>query len=112
MTYVDDFMIAWTPKKVEVNKHPDTTGWSDKFDYTAGACFFAWQEFGDIEKQQNLIEYALIIEKDGVNVDDIKSEFRKIQIWNGDMESVFMTRLNYIKSCIQYPPQMWKREML
>ena len=110
MIYVDDFMIAWTPKTVEVNKHPDTMGWSGKFDFTAGACFSAWHNFSEIEKRRELIECALIIEKDGVNVETINNEFRKIQFWNDGVESIFMNRLNHIKSLVQFPPRMWKME--
>lgn len=103
--FSDNFMIAWTRQRVEVGRHPDATGWSDGFHYTAGACYSSWHTLDDIHKQRELIECALIIERDGVDAENIKTEFRKIAIWNDEVEALFMKRLNYGKLRTQRPPQ-------
>lgn len=105
--FSDNFMIAWTRQRVEVGRHPDTTGWSDGFIYTAGACYSGWHVLDDVHKQRELIECALIIERDGVDAEKIKAEFRKIDVWNDDVEALFMRRLNHRKAQVQTPPAMW-----
>lgn len=81
--FKDDFMIAYNPNgAIEVNKHPDTTGWSDKYALTVGCCFSFWDELNDGQKLDHLVALALQIRGDGVNTESLLQEFGKIGIWN------------------------------
>lgn len=50
-----DAMIAWTPKGMaEVGKWPDTSGWSQKYLMTDGACFSRWHGFTEDQRHKAL----------------------------------------------------------
>lgn len=89
--YDRDWMIAWNPSKedpndpeagVEVGKHPDTTGWSNKYDGTMGMCFSALDNLNDEELFGHLIFLALLLAADGIEIKRIMQELDKIRVWN------------------------------
>ena len=66
---IDNWMICWnagsasgwhhdselTPGIVEVGPCPDYTGWSDKYQSSAGCCDFSWKKLSQSEKLQHLV---------------------------------------------------------
>lgn len=62
--------------KIEVGPHPDKDGWSDKYTYTAGACYLASKNWSDRSKQlQIFIDFMHIVVRDKVNPQDVHRAF-------------------------------------
>jgi hypothetical protein len=82
-------MYCWTPinstskpntvGQVEVGPHPDKTGWSKIYSYSAGACFSVTQELSEHEQAtQILIDFHTMVVRDGIDPQRAHQEFLKI----------------------------------
>ena len=82
---LDGWMVAWNssngrdPGKINVGPWPDTTRWSDEYDYTAGCCFSGWAELGREEKLQAIANgFLVLVLGDGLDSAKVHAELWKI----------------------------------
>ena len=85
-----DCMIAWTPEswgdlknetagQVRVGPHPDTSGWSDKYALTTGACYLGrksmprWQQIALM-----FTDFHQIVVRDGIDPQAVHQAFLAI----------------------------------
>ena len=77
-------MYAWNAcGNIHVGPHPDTTGWSDSFTYSLGACVLATKKYSKHEKQFTLLrDYIFIVNYCGVDAKKVHSAFLAIDEYN------------------------------
>lgn len=92
MTYsLDEWMVAWTPSDLEggpaicVGPWPDRTGWSDRFEFTAGNCDLdrhGWERGRQLLAM--MLDFHGAVVCDGIPPADAHREFLKIDAY-GDL---------------------------
>ena len=93
MSYqLDNWMVGWTPKdwpadlgvggEVKVSLHPDLSGWSDRYAYTAGNCWLAQRKWPrDKQVVQMLLEFNHMVVRDEIDPLKAHREFLKIDAY-------------------------------
>ena len=74
-------MYGWNrnSNEIEVGPWPDTTGWSDRYSLTGGACYTSIREMSpDQQVAQVFIDFHMIVVGDNVDVQAAHRAFLKI----------------------------------
>jgi hypothetical protein len=74
-------MYAWTPgtDQIAVGPWPDVTGWSDRYDYTGGACYAEVHKMTSVGQERRLfIDFNTVVVRDGVPVKAAHNAFLQI----------------------------------
>lgn len=85
-----DVMYAWSPDdlmfrgrktigEIKVGPHPDKTGWSDAFSYSAGSCFLETKKLkGPALIARIFIDFNTLVVRDKIDPEKAHAEFLKI----------------------------------
>ena len=75
-------MIAWNPNsdQVMIGPHPDVTGWSNRYQSTAGACYSHVHSLNEEQRQLYVYVKAVhLIVRDGVDPNAVHKAFSQIE---------------------------------
>jgi hypothetical protein len=81
-------MYGWNRNsdEIDVGPWPDTTGWSDRYSLTGGACYTNIRQMApDQLAAQIFIDFHMIVLRDGVDVQAAHRAFLKIDEFRGSI---------------------------